>query len=393
MSERKKWKEILLMLMPSKKLVSEGTGSISMFSGFYETRPCLIRVDIPFAEIVGLVVPEKPIVKPVKEYVKAFVCSELADSPLIGETLIKALKEGEPTIGKQRSSTHVVSGSWIKFDLDGITQNELKDVKSKLKDKKLGYALYTTHSHGLKPNIRARVLLFLDRSLKSKDYQIATLEAAKWLLGKSLDKSDANLSQQQAVYCAHPERVQWARKTVHLEGFCIDVDELLKDAPKQKTNSYNIKLLSSEMLLDSEKERIKNALTWIDPNTYDSWVKVCMCLKALEAKLGSEALDIWIRFSNQAVEVNKQKNEMQQYDPEIMFNRMSPTMTSEAAIGTLLGMAKEEVLNTLYKAHIKSMEQTFYGKELDATVYLKNYHYEAFTQFLNSIELQISEAE
>lgn len=381
------------MLMQSKKLVSEGIGSISMFSCFYETRPCLIRVDIPFAEIVGLVVPEKPVVKPVKEYVKAFVCSELADAQLIGETLIKALKEGEPTIGKQRSSTHVVSGSWIKFDLDGITQNELKDVKSKLKDKKLGYALYTTHSHGLKPNIRARVLLFLDRSLKSKDYQIATLEAAKWLLGKSLDKSDANLSQQQAVYCAHPERVQWARKTVHLEGFCIDVDELLKDAPKQKTNSYNIKLLSSEMLLDSEKERIKNALTWIDPNTYDSWVKVCMCLKALEAKLGSEALDIWIRFSNQAVEVNKQKNEMQQYDPEIMFNRMSPTMTSEAAIGTLLGMAKEDVLNILYKAEIKSMEQTFYGKELDATVYLKNYHYEAFTQFLNSIELQISEAE
>jgi len=379
------------MLMPSKKLVTEGTGSISLFNGFYETRPFLMRVDISFAELVSLVAPEKPVVKPVKEYVKAFVCSELADAPLIGETLIKAKREGEPTIGKQRSASHVVSGSWIKFDLDGITQDELKDVKSKLNDKNLGYALYTTHSHGSKPNIRARVLLFLDKSLKPKDYQSATLAAAKWLLGKSLDKSDANLSQQQAVYCAHPERVQLSRRTAHLEGFCIDTDEILKDAPKQKTLSYNRKLLSTGVLLESEKERIRNALTWLDPDAYDSWVKVCACLKALEAKLGSEALEIWIRFSNQAGEVNKQKNEMQQYDPEIMFDRMSPTMAPEAAIGTILGMAKEEVLNALYKAEIKSTEDKLFGEQLDAARYLNNYHYEAYIQFQNSIELQISE--
>ncbi|MGE5384956.1 MAG: hypothetical protein ACM3SV_03610 [Betaproteobacteria bacterium] len=90
-----------------------------------------------------------------------------------------------------------------------------------------------------------------------------------------------------------------------------------------------------------DHRKITSALSVIDPNEYGAWVKVCACLVTLRDQLGEDARCLWLTFSDAASDGAKQKNGYASTDPEIMFDRMTPSMGADAAIGALMALAKE----------------------------------------------------
>ena len=54
-------------------------------------------------------------------------------SEYVGKTRERAIREGWPREGKQRSASHVVGTSVIVADLDGITLEQLAEIKDRLK--------------------------------------------------------------------------------------------------------------------------------------------------------------------------------------------------------------------------------------------------------------------
>ena len=347
-------------------------GSISVFEGFNKTRPSFTLDNYPIAELIKIVAPEIPQIKADKANVRYFVCSALRDAPLVGKTLEIALNRGWAVIGKQRSASHVIEGCVIKLDFDGIPEPELMQLLVKLKSLCLAFALYTTHSHGSKENIRARLIAFFDRNLPPLEYKTAVLALSKELLGKSLDESEALLSQQASVYCAHPDRKHLARRIVDLNGYCISADFLLSIAMPTTQKVYTQSIIGLGLFNDVDRQKVLSALDWIDADGYESWNKTCMCLKALEPQLGDNAFKLWLSFSEHATEEKKRLNDLSQYDPMVMFDNMKPTMTADAALGTLMSMAKKTTLQIAQREDLVSGELTESG--FRAIKHLNRYH-------------------
>jgi len=323
-------------------------------------------------EAINLIAPEIPQISADKANLRYFICSGLRDAPLVSKTLEIAISRGLPTTGKQRSASHVIEGCLVKLDLDSISEPDLRVLLAKLKFLGLAYALYTTHSHGVKPGIRARLILFLDRSLPSLEYKSAVLALSKELLGKSLDESEALLSQQASVYCAHPDRKHLARRKVDLDGYCISADFLLSIATPITKQVYTQSIIGLGLFNDVDRQKVLSALDWIDADGYESWNKTCMCLKALESQLGDDAFKLWLSFSEHATEEKKRLNDLSQYDPMVMFDNMKPTMTADAALGTLMSMAKKTTLQIAQREDLVSGELTESG--FRAIKHLNRYH-------------------
>jgi len=347
-------------------------GSISVFEGSYKTRPAFTLDKYPMAELIKIAAPATPQIIADKANARHFVCSSLREAPLVGKTLEIALNKDLPTIGKQRSASHVIEGCVIKLDLDSISKPDLMALLAKLKLLGLAYALYTTHSHGVKPGIRARLILFLDRSLPPLAYKAAVLALAKELLGQSLDESEALLSQQASIYCAHPDRKHLARRKVDLDGYCISADYLLSIALPITKKVYGPSSVGIGLFSEADRKKVTNALHWINPNGYDSWNKAGMCLKALESQLGDDAFTLWIHFSERATDDKKNRNDMSQYDPMVMFDRMNPLMTPDAALGALMSMAKKATLQIAKTEDLVTGELTEIG--FKAVSHLNRYH-------------------
>lgn len=347
-------------------------GSISVFESFNKTRPSFILDNYPIAKLIKIVAPEIPQIKADKANVRYFVSSALRDAPLVSKTLEIAISRGWPTTGKQRSASHVIEGCVVKLDLDSISEPDLRVLLAKLKFLGLAYALYTTHSHGVKPGIRARLILFLDRNLPPLEYKPVVLALSKELLGKSLDESEALLSQQASVYCAHPDRKRLARRKVDLDGYCISADFLLSIAIPTTQKVYKQSIVGLGLFNDVDRQKVLSALDWIDPNGYESWNKTCMCLKALESQLGDDAFKLWLSFSEHATEEKKRLNDLSQYDPMVMFDNMKPNMTADAALGTLMSMAKKTTLQIAHREDLVSGELTESG--FRAIKHLNRYH-------------------
>ena len=346
--------------------------STSFFEGSFKTRPSIILEDYLIPEAINLIAPEIPQISADKANIRYFVCSGLRDAPLVSKTLEIAISRGLPTTGKQRSASHVIEGCLVKLDLDSISEPDLRVLLAKLKFLGLAYALYTTHSHGVKPGIRARLILFLDRSLPSLEYKSAVLALSKELLGKSLDESEALLSQQASVYCAHPDRKHLARRKVDLDGYCISADFLLSIATPITKQVYTQSIIGLGLFNDVDRQKVLSALDWIDADGYESWNKTCMCLKALESQLGDDAFKLWLSFSEHATEEKKRLNDLSQYDPMVMFDNMKPTMTADAALGTLMSMAKKTTLQIAQREDLVSGELTESG--FRAIKHLNRYH-------------------
>jgi len=361
--------------MRSDMPLSEWRGDVSGFDGQFYTTPAYQKQGVTCAELAELVCPKEPFVTSDKSRAPYALPCTLNEALLVGKTLERAKARGLSLIGFMRSANHVTEGRWIKLDLDGAGKDDVRGLLEKLDALGIGYLLYSTHSHGLKARNRLRLVLFLDRALPSAEYRRASQGAAQWLLGGSLDDSEAGLHQLAGVYMCHPDRRAKSFRLVDIGTgrYCVSADALLALVPKVVRPAYR-----STPASVIAKGKVGDELRWVDANDTRTWVQVGMALKALEGALGADALGHWLAFSDSADESAKGQNNDPRYDPETMFEGFSPVMSAEAAMGQVLALGRDGA-GTAVKEALSRGDLGKLGRE--AVVYLERRH----PRFINSL--------
>lgn len=371
-------------------ILAEATNhhSITLFDNAYSTQPAYEGANLAPIEVASLIASyEGPHATSDKHHAPFFVASTLKEAEFVGKTRLRAIAAGIPTVGKQRSGVHVVEGSFGKSDFDGITDEEAQKVRAYLDKHNIAYLLYTTHSHGRegKPGNRLRLIVFFDRPLPPDEYQRAVAALSVVLLGQSLDPSEARLSQQAGVWAAHPDRVGLAFCERRIAGrYCVSADALLALAPKAQPAAP--RRSSAGVWGDVERQKVHDALQFIDPNEYATWVTVCTCLAALAPVMGDEARTLWTTYSGRGDEASQAGNNRSGTDPEQMFDRMTPSMGAEAALGTLMLKAKDAALD-IAERDIEAGTLTDAGYA--AVRHLNTYHKAALQLLFNLYDVEV----
>lgn len=355
--------------MRSDLKLSEWRGDVSLFSGQLRTMPESMERGLIAEMLAAQICPPAPFVTANKENALYALACVLREAPLIGKTLERAKARGLPEYGFMRSGGHVTEGRWIKLDLDGIGKDETRHLIETLDSLKIGYLLYSTHSHGVKPRNRLRLILFLDRALPPAEYKRASRGAAIWLLGQSLDPSEGGLHQLAGVYMCHPDRRTKVFRLVEICGdrCCVSADALMALVPEPaKSRAY-----SSTPAPIVGKSKIGDALRWVDANDTGTWVQVGMALKAMEPELGVDALGHWLEFSESAEDTAKQQNNDSRYNPETMWDSFTPSMPIDSAQGTLFALARDGAGAAVKEAIQKG---ALNNRARDAVSYLEQRH-------------------
>lgn len=362
--------------MRSNLKLSDWLGDMSAFTGQLHTRPETMESGLTVEMVAAQICPPDPFVTVDKAKAPYVLPCTLREALLVGKTLARAKARGLPLWGYMRSASHVTNGRWIKLDLDGIGKDETRALLEKLDAEKLGYLLYSTWSHGLKPRNRLRLILFLDVALPPAEYKRASQGAALWLMGKSLDPSEGGLHQLAGMYMCSPDRKAKAFRLVEIGGnrYCVSAAALLALVPERiKTATPR-----PTPYPPVSKSKVGDALCWIDANDTGTWVQVGMALKALEPELGLDALGHWLKFSESADDTAKGHNDDDRYNPLTMWDSFAPTMPAEAAKGQLLALGRDGAADVARVA-LNSGELGADGHE--AVVYLEKNH----RHFLSSL--------
>ena len=343
---------------------------IAMFPGAYRTRPTHEETEATAGRIADLIAPcDGPMIVDDKDRGMFFVPCALRDAPLTGKTLGTVIARGLPTIGRMRSSSHVTAGAWAKLDGDGLTEEQLAAVKATLNLGEIAHLIYSTHSHGRsdKAGIRCRIIVFFDKALDPADYQRAVLSLSTWLLGSSLDESEARLCQQAGVWCAHPDRVEQAFCIRHLDGVCVSTEALLAAAPPATVSRPGVPISANSGGLPLDASRAAAALRWLCPNEYALWVDVAIWLKAA---YGDAAYPFWLDWGERAEQEAQAGNEGR-YAPERVWAGITPRITAEQGAGALYAKARD---NVVVAARSAAATGQWAGQGKAALVYLKRHH-------------------
>jgi hypothetical protein len=203
-------------------------GDVSMFDGFFETRPFREESNLIWAEYVERIAPSAgPMVCRDKEAVTYFVPCGLKTKRFVGETLRRAQNEGRPTEGVQRSASHVTQTKVLVIDLDKGGAADFEAAGRRLKAAGVAFLAYTTWSCGAPgKGVRIRVLIPLSVELGSEGYAAAHASVNAQFFDGKADKSSASLAQQQGVWAIGPDRVRFARRWV-VEGGALSLEAQL----------------------------------------------------------------------------------------------------------------------------------------------------------------------
>lgn len=341
---------------------------IATFEGTFNPLASTMECDLTADEIIERVAPEDgPMLVEDKARATYFVPAGLRVAPFVGRTAERYPGQS----GYQRSSSHVVGGSWFAFDLDGLSEAEWLRIYGRLEASDAQYCAYSSYSRGVKTGARVRLLLFMDRVLEPQEWKTAWDVVDKHVLDGLADKATARLSQQAGCWATHADRVDMAFRFFGGRR-PLSADKLLAKAPRTKPKPTRT---FSGWTGRREPERVQRALCWLDPNRYDEWVATCLGLKA-GVRLGhineAEGFQLWLAFSDRADASAKANNDATQYDPEAMWDRMEPTAAPpEALFGKLLARARDEAMRHVCGA-ISSKQSTSRAEE--AAHYLGAYH-------------------
>ena len=303
-------------------------GSITTFKGFTGTRPVLELNNATWHDIVKVVAPVEPITLDDKSHGLFFVPCLLKETLLVGNTLEYATNNGQPTTGKMRSKRHVTEAAMLVIDVDGLTDTDFKAGLAKITSDGLTVLFYTTYSYGSveKPNIRARLVIPLDRPLGTEEYASAWygFDQRYWQgqTGQA-DASGANLYQQQGTWCCHPDRFDDAKKKEILKGVAsadalIALGRIAKSTCVTKAvsqipigpQSHRRSNCEVNLCKDKKMLLLRTLLGYIDPDsTHDDWVHVGMALHYESAgeECGYVLFDDWSRGGNKYKNVKETK--------------------------------------------------------------------------------------
>lgn len=367
-------------MMRSPIHVSTRCFDISIFPSFFGTYPTHEETSITADRICDLIAPDcVPMIVAEKAKARFFLPCGLKVAPLVGKTLDRAISDGLPVAGKMRSSNHVTSGAWAKLDCDGLSEDQLESAKAKLNLAGIAYLIYSTHSHGRadKPGIRCRIIVFFEEALEPTEYQRAVLSLSLWLFGKSLDESEARLSQQAGVWCAHPDRVEQAFCIRQLDGVCVSTSALLAAAPANAGKSSKIGIQGNVGPMLLEADRVRAALQWIDPNNYDSWVN---CGVFLKVAFGDPAYPLWLEWSELADQEAQAQNDGR-YAPDKVWSGLTPRYESELGARNLFAKAKDNAIMVTREA---AANGDWNQRARDALVYLRRFHAELYANLFKA---------
>ncbi len=343
--------------------LAEWRGTLTVFDGFFDTLPKDEITAASWQELVESVAPHNsPKLIRRKEDAHYFVPCSLREAPYIGQTLERARREGWPSLsGKQRSASHVTESSLLKFDLDGMSEEQWTVVLDKLHISGLAFLAYSTWSYGLKHGQRMRVLIPINKALAQAEYERAWHGAVAVLFpelvsaltpdgSKILDNSAAKLSQQQSTWCAAPERAHMAFRIVG-EGGIASADALIAVAPvvtaKHPQHYFATGGLNAALGFAPDLARVSAALPWLDPDNYDAWIRTGLALRSLAAGIGeASAMDIWLDYCERGSEDSKAQNDGC-YSPLAKWETFAPTMPPDAGARTLFAMARDTALLAL----------------------------------------------
>ena len=180
----------------NKKLtpIKQWQGAVTLFNNIHRSVPCREILDASWSDIVSAIKFQEPILIKDKSDAKVFLPCAL-----------KELPNSDGYMEKKRSKLHVTVANLLVVDLDGLPEAKFQDGLNKLKADDVTYIAYTTFSHGLKPDMRVRVVVPLDKPVDHKDYT-AVWRGFDHKYFNGADSTGEKMYQAQAVYCCHPDR-------------------------------------------------------------------------------------------------------------------------------------------------------------------------------------------
>lgn len=323
--------------------LNQWRGDATMFDGFYSTSPVDELVGGSSGGLIHFFAPgDSPILTNDKAKILYVVPGLLQNAPFTPKT---AARTGR-TVGKQRSAAHMTRATFVVLDVDGMPREQFDAMCETLRTIGLSFLAYSTFSHGHpdKPGVRARLVILVDRPISPSEYSSAWLGFDQVFCGGVIAAKDASgkaMHQQQGVWATAPERAHRAFKIEHRAGVA-SADALIEAAPVQVATPRvsTSRVVGPGSFGSVERDKIASALELIDPNDYSVWMTVCACVKALEPCLGTSAQRIWRGFSDRGSDSAKAKNDAKQYEPDAVFEALRPSMTADAALGTLMALAK-----------------------------------------------------
>lgn len=355
-------------------------GDATMFNGFFCTSPVDELVGGSFGGLFHFFAPgDSPILTNDKAKAPYFVPALLQNALLTPKT---AARTGR-TVGKQRSAAHMTRATFLVLDVDGMPQEQFDAMRETLRTIGLSHFVYSTFSHGHpdKPGVRARLVILVDRPISPSEYSRAWLGFDQVFCGGAIAARDASgkaMHQQQGVWATAPERALIAFKIAHRAGVA-SADALIEAAPVQVSTPRvsTSRVVGPGSFGSVERDKIASALELIDPNDYSAWMTVGACVKALEPCLGSSAQHIWRGFSDRGSDSAKAKNDAKQYEPDAVFEALRPSMTADAALGTLMALAKTAAGELALGADRE--------RALAALVHLRRFHPKTFEDLRGGI--------
>ena len=149
-----------------------------------------------WAEIVEALAPEAgPRIIHQKTDVPYCLPCQLKETGFVGKTLARAIAQGLPTIGKQRSGNHLTTTTLLVFDMDSIKTVQLEQIKVRFMEASIAAACWSSHSIGAKPGIRCRIIVPVDNSLEAPYYSSAHHWTNDNILLGLADRTGASLAQ------------------------------------------------------------------------------------------------------------------------------------------------------------------------------------------------------
>jgi len=210
-------------------------GSITLFKGQFSTLPSLEIVGASWSALLEFLAPKAgPKIVYLKTNVPYFLPCQLREAPLRGKTLSYAKLQGLPLVGKQRSGSHLTSSSLLLFDLDSIRVVHLERIKARLEQAGIAAACWSSHSIGVKPGVRCRLIIPVDYSLDAPLYSSAHQWVNEHVMFGLADQTGSNLSQCQGVWAVPKDRLEHSFRWVLEGGVLVLPNEALRQPAKPR---------------------------------------------------------------------------------------------------------------------------------------------------------------
>jgi len=204
-----------------------------IFSSLFATRPEIELLNIDWQKITEIIAPSAGVI-PVNDKTRAsyFISTALKFGKFKGMTLQADIAAGGDGYGKQRSKTHVSNTTSLIYDLDNADIRWIQPAIDLLKQARISYLMYTTHSHMKLGQVRLRMVIPIDQSLTSDQHTIAHDWLNDLLFDGKGDRSGRNLYQCQSVWACPLKDITAAKRSCFNGGVLHIPNEALSKVHK-----------------------------------------------------------------------------------------------------------------------------------------------------------------